>query len=207
MDKKNTDRKSLRKTGRHSGTLYYIMLLGKVCTVADCMLTVCVRWPCIRHGQPLSQVSWGHKACWTTKQWSLPPLFPMEQPCACVYGLLCASVLEQGRPSPPYGVTHGFGLTLPWVLNDSSSYEGHCADRQREGKGNRNFHQMCSSIRKWESWVCSVTCHSYLLQQFVSFCLQQVVEIITARRVLGTSSFLLLQISYHLSNIQPNEKK
>lgn len=80
----------------------------------------------------------------------------MEQPCACVYGLLCASVLEQGRPSPPYGVTHGLGLTLPWVLNHSSNYEGHCADRQkrgeeleqREGKGNRNFHQMCSFISK-----------------------------------------------------------
>lgn len=33
---------SLRKTGRHSGTLSYIRLLGQVCTVADCVLTVCV---------------------------------------------------------------------------------------------------------------------------------------------------------------------
>lgn len=41
--KNNTDRKSLRKTGRHAGTLSYITPLGEVCVVADCVLTVCVR--------------------------------------------------------------------------------------------------------------------------------------------------------------------
>lgn len=46
---------------------------------------------------------------------------------------------------------------------------------------------------------------SYLLQQFVFFCLQHEGEIITVRGLLGTLSFLLFQISYHLSNTQPDE--
>lgn len=41
--KKQHRQESLRKTRRHSGTLSYIRPLGEVCTVADCVLTVCVR--------------------------------------------------------------------------------------------------------------------------------------------------------------------
>lgn len=41
-------------------------LVQSLCSDWLCVFTACVRasWPCIRHGHPLSQVSWGHKATW-----------------------------------------------------------------------------------------------------------------------------------------------
>lgn len=71
--KKQHVRESLRKSGRHSGTpvlhkaLERSLYSGWLCAHS----VACVSWPCVRHGHPLSRVSWGHKAPRPLHNWTM----------------------------------------------------------------------------------------------------------------------------------------
>lgn len=105
-------------------------------------------------------------------------------------------VFELGRSSQPCTVTQ-LALNCPVakfevaasMLKDTIQAEG-------EKQKHPCAHLVAGELRLDFSFS------PHLLQQFVSFCLQQRGEIVTVCRDLSTSSFLLLQFRYHLLNIQ-----
>lgn len=139
--------------------------------------------------------------------------------CVCVYTFNRTSSLR------PTELHSGGSLMLPccWVLNHHYN-NNNKKDTVQTGK-EKPADQMCSSVSNnfyknstfhftkaykhkhtHTLFNVSIACRSHLLQQFISFRLQHEGEIGTLRRVLDVPSFLLLQICYHLSNIQSSEK-
>lgn len=107
-------------------------------------------------------------------------------------------VFEQGRSSPPCTVTQ-LALNSPVAKFEITASTG-----TKQAVKEKQKHP-CAHLLAGELWLDFSFFPPHLLQQFVSFRLQQRGEIVIVCRDLSTSSFLLLQFSDHLLNIH-NEK-
>lgn len=99
-------------------------------------------------------------------------------------------VFEQGRSSPPGTVTQ-LALNCPVAKFEITASTG-TIQAVEEKQKHPGAHLLAG-----ERWL-DFSFSPHLLQQFVSFRLQQRGEIVTVSRDLSTSSFLLLQFSDHL---------
>lgn len=114
------------------------------------------------------------------------------QVCVCV----CMCVWTGQAHSNMHSYTTGARLPSGRLLNDS--FDGNHTVQAEGWKRTHPPDVLICSDERTVVWLFPL----YLLQQFVSFHLQQRGEIVTVCRDLSTSSFLLLQFSDHLLRTQ-----
>lgn len=153
--KKQHVRESLRKSGRHSGTpvlhkaLERSLYSGWLCAHS----VACVSWPCVRHGHPLSRVSWGHKAPRPLHNWTMASSSCVSYGTAlflCVRVPVCVCTVTGQALSTLLSYTR----TAPSILQPPL-WTTLCSRVEERGKGGRQnlAQQMCSSIRERELWA------------------------------------------------------